>query len=240
MSVLTPEQLEQTWTEWFASQSTDVLELLVLQYEGLALYHARRAASRAPAFQDREEIASWARLGLIDAIRKFSPEGGASFVTYAATRIPGAIKDGQRGQDPLTRAMRHQVKLVDNAIDELWEKYQREPTLADIADATSLTVETVRLTQLMRQSVNGTIPEDHEGYQARELTSHSEGDVAVHVAEVRTLVAERISALSPRCLAFLISHYVEGRNMTETCKRMEIGADWARQTRHLTIAGLTN
>ncbi len=70
--------------------------------------------SKLPREVDIMDIESYAYVGLIDAINKFNPKRNIKFETYASYRIKGAIVDGMRKQDWLSRTLRTQ----NNAIEE--------------------------------------------------------------------------------------------------------------------------
>lgn len=52
---------------------------------------------------DYEETVADGMLGLVQAAQRFDPNHGAKFTTYAASRIQGAMTDGKRERDPLSR-----------------------------------------------------------------------------------------------------------------------------------------
>jgi RNA polymerase sigma factor (sigma-70 family) len=64
----------------------------------LAVRIARRMAAPCPRLA--EEFESAALLGLAEAAAAFDPGAGASFATYAAIRIAGAIRDAARRERP--------------------------------------------------------------------------------------------------------------------------------------------
>lgn len=54
-------------------------------------------------------------IGLIEALNKYNPERGVPFLSFARFRIRGAILDGLRRADILTRPQRREVKRVQDA-----------------------------------------------------------------------------------------------------------------------------
>ena len=106
---LSESELEGLWQVYAEDGDPVALEALVIHYEPLARYLARRALAKAPAHQDAEDLISYAHRGLLDAILKFEPGRGLKFETYASRRIGGEIIDGLRRQDPLTRTTRQRV-----------------------------------------------------------------------------------------------------------------------------------
>jgi RNA polymerase sigma factor for flagellar operon FliA len=75
----------------------------------LAEVIAREQSGQKPFFCSKE-INAYAYLGLIDASNKFNPDKNVSFRTYARYRIFGAILDGFREYDWLTKQQRKKVK----------------------------------------------------------------------------------------------------------------------------------
>ncbi|MFL5827956.1 MAG: sigma-70 family RNA polymerase sigma factor [Thermoleophilaceae bacterium] len=69
-------------------------------------------ASKAPArsSMDREELVGYGLLGLASAARRFDGSQGVKFETFAHYRVSGAILDGLRALDPLSRRDRRRVK----------------------------------------------------------------------------------------------------------------------------------
>ncbi len=65
---------------------------------------------------DLDDLIGYGTLGLLDAIGKYDPSRGILLKTYAEHRIRGAILDGLRGMDWLSRSARKKVKsLRDSA-----------------------------------------------------------------------------------------------------------------------------
>lgn len=228
--MLTDDELAEVWAVYLDSQDLDAMDLLVRQYAGLANYLARRALAKAPAHQDPEDILSYAQHGLIDAVRRFSPEHGVKFETYATRRISGAIVDGQRKQDPLARTTRRKVKLVEAAMTTLWERLQRDPTVEEIANEIGDTAEGVRKALVDQKSLNGSLDVDHGPQDT--LGVNSEAEVQVHLAEVRVRVAERLAKLPPRARAFVVVYYCEATNLKDTSTTLGISGELCRQTRN--------
>src|SRR5205814_5546359 len=136
--------------------------------------------AKAPVFQDREDILSYAQHGLLDAINRFDPGHGVKFETYATRRITEAIIDGQRRQDPLARQTRRKVKIVEAALNELADQQRLEPAIEEIADHAQMTPAEVRAALLARQSLNASL--DTGAQETRGMDS--EAEVVAMVAEL--------------------------------------------------------
>lgn len=149
--------LAAIWEVYIETRSPQALEILVAHYEPLARYLAHRARTRAPAYQDADDLLSYAHHGLLDAIPRFEPERGFKFETYASRRITGEIIDGLRKQDPLSRPVRRRVKTLAAAEADLQDALNRQPTIKELAAALSLPEEEIRELLVLRQTLNRSI-----------------------------------------------------------------------------------
>lgn len=90
-------------------------ERLILDHLDYASAICRSMARRLPPKVDREDLASAARLGLVDAARRYNPSEGTTFRTFSARRIRGAILDYLRNIDHLTRSQRREQRNGERA-----------------------------------------------------------------------------------------------------------------------------
>lgn len=223
MSV-SPEDLAALWERYVDAREPDLQELLVIHYEPLARYLARRALAKAPPYQDAEDILSYAHHGLLNAIERFDPSKGFKFETYATRRISGAIIDGQRKQDPLGRQLRKRVKTMAAASDNLWNILGRQPTTVEIAEALEgETVESVRELVLAQQSVAGSLDESQDGNNDVEAaTGATEAEVHQQVRELRDGLAYLLARLARRERIFVLLHYVQQQTFAQVSRTLGV------------------
>lgn len=233
---LSEDDLQRLWAMYVDGQPPEALELLMAHYHGLASYLGRKALAKAPAWQDREDILSFAHHGLLDAIQRFDPGHGVKFETYATRRITGEIMDGQRRQDPLARQARRKVKVVEAAINQLWEQHRREPQIEEIADKAGMNVDEVRTALVDRQSINASIDDENGSLETRGMDS--EAEVITMMAELRARLAVRLADLSPRSRVFILALYCDGLSMKDVSETLGISPAWCRQTRAVAMQEL--
>lgn len=86
--------------------------------------------------RDMEELYQQGCLGLVKALKRFNPDFGVCFSTYAVPLILGEIRRFLRDDSPLhlVRQDKEQLQRLDKAIRQLQQSLGREPTLTEAAE----------------------------------------------------------------------------------------------------------
>ena len=100
-------------------------EAVVLAHLPQVRLVARSLWERARFAVELDDLIGYGMLGLLDAVRKFDSSRGVLLKTYAEHRIRGAILDGLRGMDWLSRSARRHAKSQPK--DQATEKQQAGP-----------------------------------------------------------------------------------------------------------------
>jgi RNA polymerase sigma factor for flagellar operon FliA len=95
---------------------------------------ASRLRAKLPSHVDMDELFQSGMMGLDHALDRYEPSGGASFETYAARRIEGAMLDGLRQLDELPREARARHRLVRKAVQKLEHFLGRAPRAQEVAN----------------------------------------------------------------------------------------------------------
>lgn len=88
---------------------------------------------RLPASVELDDLIQAGTLGLLDAIERYETGQGASFATYAAQRVRGAMIDELRSRDWLPRSVRRSARDLQAALERLAQKLGRPPRETEIA-----------------------------------------------------------------------------------------------------------
>lgn len=137
-----PEE-KKLWNSWLKTKDNHAANELVRHYMYLVTFHVERIAVNIPHYVSRDELESFALMGLYDALKKFEPDRELKFDTYASFRIRGSIIDGLRKEDWLPRLLREKTKQIEQVSQELIQTFQRMPTSSEIAERIGLTTEEV-------------------------------------------------------------------------------------------------
>lgn len=114
---------------------------LVILHEPLVKRIAYHLMSRLPASVQADDLIQAGMIGLIEASRKFDPDQGASFETYAGIRIRGAMLDEIRRTDWTPRSVHRKAREVAEAVRRIENLKGRDARDVEVAEAMGLSLE---------------------------------------------------------------------------------------------------
>lgn len=117
----------------YARRSTPSQDELIQRYAPLVKRIAHHLIARLPASVQLEDLIQAGMLGLLDAARGFDGTLGASFETYAGTRIRGAMIDEVRRQDWTPRSVHRKAREAAAAMRRIEAREGREARDAEVA-----------------------------------------------------------------------------------------------------------
>jgi RNA polymerase primary sigma factor len=128
-------------------------------------------------------------VGLMTAARKFDPDQGVKFISYAVWWIRQAIlaslaRQGRTVRVPLNRTA--DLSRIVRSAETLRQELRREPTAEEIANATGLAVDVVQsLAALNASEVRLDAPVDPEGERSliERFIADEQGDVEAQVMD---------------------------------------------------------
>jgi RNA polymerase primary sigma factor len=147
---------------------------------------AKKYQNRGMALTD---LIGEGNLGLLTAARKFDPDQGVKFISYAVWWIRQAIlaslaRQGRTVRVPLNRTA--DLSRIVRTAETLRQEFRREPTPEEIAAATGLTPDVVQaLAALNTSDVRLDAPLDPEGERALidRFIADQQGDTEEHAMD---------------------------------------------------------
>jgi RNA polymerase sigma factor for flagellar operon FliA len=112
----------------------------VVLHESLVKRIAYHLMSRLPASVQADDLIQAGMIGLIEASRKFDPEQGASFETYAGIRIRGAMLDEIRRTDWTPRSVHRKAREVAEAVRRIENEKGRDARDVEVAEEMGLSL----------------------------------------------------------------------------------------------------
>lgn len=203
-------------------------DALITSHLKLVRTIANRVGRLLPSSLCAEDRISAGHEGLIDAASRFDPSRGLKFVTFAAPRIAGAMRDSMRRNDNLSRDMRRLSSQLKKAGSELSQQLGRYPSDVELAGHLGVTVD-----ELMRQ--RGKLSGQHViGYDdvvskgkldLLDVTADPDATDALDLAlrrEAREGLEAAIARLSPNMQKVLSLYYSEDLTLKEIGKVMNL------------------
>lgn len=243
-ALATEEQI--AWDKWISSREPEAGNLLVKKYMPLVSYHVQRISVGLPRNVSRDDLHSLGLLGLYDALEKFDPSRELKFDTYASFRIRGAIIDGLRKEDWLSRNTREKAKKVDAAIERLEQKYMRNVTAKEVAEELDLTEEEVNF--IMNEHFFSSIlsindhPKDQDDYDGQTFSIKDPNtdlpEEKVMKDELIEEMANIIAQLSEKEQLVLSLFYKEELTLTEIGQILHLSTSRISQIHSKSISKL--
>ncbi|HEX3624918.1 MAG TPA: FliA/WhiG family RNA polymerase sigma factor [Verrucomicrobiae bacterium] len=131
---------QELWRRYHKRSDSDVENALIVKYLPLVSSIAARLAMNLPEHVAQDDLYSSGLVGLLQAVRNYDPACGASFETYARTRIRGAMLDELRKMDWVPRTIHEKARKVQDVMARLEQKLGEAPTEAQMAAAMKLSM----------------------------------------------------------------------------------------------------
>jgi len=156
---VTTEAPEVLWARYRETGDPEIRARILSQLTGLVHHVARSVAARVGDGVTYDDLVGAGSLGLVQAFGAFDSERGVTFVTYATTRIRGAILDELRAADWRPRSVRTRSREIDAAAATLHHALGRAPRDEEVA--TAMGVDPVQLLRWRGEAQSGgTVPLD--------------------------------------------------------------------------------
>ncbi|PKL93132.1 MAG: RNA polymerase subunit sigma [Gemmatimonadetes bacterium HGW-Gemmatimonadetes-1] len=219
----------------------------VIAQEKLARHNVRFVVSVAKKFQNRGvplvDLIGEGNLGLMTAARKFDPDRGVKFISYAVWWIRQAVqaaiaRHGRPVRVPLNRTA--DLSRLGKTTTLLKERMGRMPTVSELARATSLTEEAVRsLSSLNTEAVRLDHPtREGDGNERMErfALAEQEGTDANTMANSQSSdIEDALDSLPPRDAKVLRLYFGlddgQPRTLEEIGRMMGVTRERIRQLR---------
>lgn len=238
-------------TAWRAYQGVSPAAVdekdLIERYLPLVRNVVDRIKLNVPAHVDADDLYSVGITGLIAAVRRFDPNQGSTFASYAAMRIRGAILDELRRMDWCPRRARARSRKLKSAINDVEQKVGRAATDVEVRTLLGLTeteyakwVEEAKPVTFIAidQNADG---EEGEGASLHELLADETdrtGRDNLEKAEILQLLTQRIAELPDIPKKILAMYYFENMRLAEIAAVFGLTESRICQIHAQTILGL--
>ena len=207
-----------------AGQGSPVEAQIVERYMPLVKTVVGRLAMTLPAHAATEDLYSAGLVGLLSAVRRFNPQTGVLFETYARVRIRGSVFDELRRLDWVPRSVHDKARKVEKVMRKLEQKLGRLPTNNEMAAALHISGdEYEQLLNLIKPATFVCLDSVRSAEQEGEATQHeavadaSQPDPSYATArhEMARIIIKRLKYLPEVQRKVLALYYFEDLRLRE-------------------------
>lgn len=205
---------------------------LIAEHMNYATSIAAKLARSLSRDIDVDDVISNARLGLLEAAKRYDAKFGVDFKTYAYYRIKGAVFDGLRKTGWIPRSLYSKIKFEQAANEYLQnnpgQSDQKSEFLRKELAAMGDSVNSLASTYVMSlDSVDDIELEDH---QARKDIEHR-----AEFQKVKEKVCDAIESLPDKERKLIKMYYFQNKTMEEIGEQLNLSKSW---TSRLHVRGL--
>lgn len=193
---------------------------LIAQYMPYAASIAGRVCQTLSSAVDYEDVLCNARLGLLEAAKRFDEAENVDFRTFAYYRIKGAIYDGLRRSGWLPRTLYAKLKFEEAANEYLQHKSDTAVKSVDF-NAEDEAAETVNsLASIYIISLDAQEDLDIADEHAVDVEQRSE------FAEVRHYMRDAIGTLPEKEKQLVKMYYFQNKTLEEIGEKLSLSKSW--------------
>jgi RNA polymerase sigma factor FliA len=213
---------QELWRRYHKRGGSDVENALIQKYLSLVSSIAARLAMNLPEHVAQDDLYSSGLVGLLQAVRNYDPACGASFETYARSRIRGAMLDELRKMDWVPRTIHEKARKVQDAMARLEQKLGQTPDEAQMAAALKLSMsEYGKLLDEIRPAAFvclDTVSSENDAGDLYEVVADSGGETPLEQIsrrELKQVILARIREMPDVQRKVLALYYGEGLHLRE-------------------------
>lgn len=197
-----------------------MLDEMVEQHAGLVQRIAYHLSARLPASVLVDDLIQAGLIGLMDAVSHYDPTQGATFETYAAIRIRGAMLDELRRNDWAPKSVHRKSRDMMSAVHRIESRTNRDARPQEIAEEMGISLEEYHELVLETNTCRVLNFADME-YEDQDFTdtvadTRSSGPLGgIQKEEFRRYLADAIRNLPEREQLIVSLYYDEELNLKE-------------------------
>ena len=200
------------------------------QYKKRIYQIAHRLMDRVPPSMplEFEDLVSYGAIGLLEAVDRFDPERDNQFSTFVDYRVRGAMWDGIRSLDEMSRYSRDQAKSIGQVRSILESYMGRPPTSEEVASEMGMDLEAFQILEGKVQSVSHISLDFEDAEGGRPFIESIADDHNLDAEELimqedfRREVRDAIGELSERKRDCILLYYGRNLNLSEIAQVFDV------------------
>jgi RNA polymerase sigma factor for flagellar operon FliA len=203
--------------------NNEVRDALIKKYLPYANSIAVKLARTFPDDVDKDEVICNARLGLLEAAKRYNPSYNVDFKTFSYYRIKGAIYDGLRKTGWIPRSLYSKIKFEQAANEYLESNAAFGGTKANFLQKELREVcETVNsVASIYVMSIEGI-----EDFELEDTEAKRDIENRAEFQKVKEKMCDAIEALPDKERKLIKMYYFQNKTMEEIGEQLELSKSW--------------
>jgi RNA polymerase sigma factor for flagellar operon FliA len=198
---------------------------LINQYMPYAASIANRVCQSLSSAVDYEEVLCNARLGLLEAAKRYDDTQDVDFRTFAYYRIKGAIYDGLRRSGWLPRTLYAKIKFEEAANEYLQNKslnstHEKKPVAKEDTEDNAVAETVNSLASIYIISLDASEDTDVEDEGAVDVEHRAE------FMQIRRHMRDAIGTLPDKEKQLIMMYYFQNRTLEEVGAKLGLSKSW--------------
>jgi len=202
------------------------------------VYHFASRMNSGNTYLDYSDIVSEGYVGLVQAANAYDETMGASFSSFAAQRIRGAMIDAVRSAAPLSRKTAATVKQYEEAVDRVTGATGRAAEDEEVATVLNLELREVKKMKNWNNFRVLSLDDHRPESQAIDVADDWSLEDNVIASVSRYTLRRYMSRLLPRDRAIIESIYFQGQSQRDVARAYNISESRLSQVRRRALENL--
>ncbi|MBI4412432.1 MAG: sigma-70 family RNA polymerase sigma factor [Deltaproteobacteria bacterium] len=210
-------------TEVDVAQALHDRDRLIEQYLPYATSIANKVARSLSGDVDYDDILCNARLGLLEAARRFDSRFNVDFRTFAFYRIKGAIYDGLRKTGWMPRSLYAKIKF-----DQAATEYMQTATekILDRAEGVKAEIEVIFETVNSLASMYVMSLDNMEDFEVEDKAARRDIEHKAEFQKVKEKMRDAIEILPDKERKLVKMYYFQNKTLEEIGAKMSLSKSW--------------
>ncbi len=193
-------------------------DAMIEQYMPYAVSIANRVAKSLSSSVDYDDVLCNAKVGLLEAARRFDENQNVDFHTFAYYRIKGAIYDGLRKSGWLPRSIYSRIKFEEASNDYLQYMSESNREAIDSSKAATDTVNTLASIYIISLDAN----EDLEVEDINQVDIEKRAEFH----QIRAHMKDALSSLPQKEKQLIMMYYFQNKTLEESGDKLGLSKSW--------------
>ncbi|MBI2339090.1 MAG: sigma-70 family RNA polymerase sigma factor [Deltaproteobacteria bacterium] len=196
---------------------------IIEQYLPYATAIANRVARSLSGDVDYDDILCNARLGLLEAARRFDARFNVDFKTFAFYRIKGAIYDGLRKTGWMPRSLYAKIKFDQAAAEYMMSATEK---IIDRADRVRSEIDTIYETVNSLASMYVMSLDSMEEFEVEDKAAKRDIEHKAEFQKIKEKMRDAIETLPDKERKLVKMYYFQNKTLEEIGEKMSLSKSW--------------